>query len=240
MTSPYDALAPYYDEVVRGRRDDAKVLRQVLKKYRCRPKTVLDLACGSGKLTKEFKNAKVTGIDLSPGMLTLAREQLPEATLLQADMRSLRLPSRFDAAWCMYDSMNHLDNFRDWTRTMQTAHRHLNPGGVFVFDVNTVTKLEAMVADSPFMHHFKKGMLVTEVSKQKSRYLWQLNIFERQKDDLYRLQEAEIPETAYETERILEVMERTFEDVTILDPVRKRPSKHSMRLYFAGRKAKVK
>ncbi|MBN2284800.1 MAG: class I SAM-dependent methyltransferase [Tissierellales bacterium] len=94
--------------------------------------TLLDIGCGGGKnilnLKREFK---VTGLDLSPAMLSQAKELNPGCTFVQGDMRTFRLGRTFDSV-LMDDAISHMNCRMDLVAALQTAHAHLTPGGVLV------------------------------------------------------------------------------------------------------------
>jgi len=97
---------------------------------------VLDLGCGSGEPIACHLIAQgcaVTGVDFSPAMLALARQRFPNATWIEADMRSLDLGIRF-AGIIAWDSFFHLD--RDEQRELiPRLVRHLLPGGALLVTV---------------------------------------------------------------------------------------------------------
>jgi len=106
------------------------------------PKTILDLACGTGIPTIMLarRGYRMTGVDRSPEMLAVLeakRGELPIATV-RADMREFSLPEPFAAAICLYDSMNYLLTEDDLTRCFSCTRRAVVPGGLFIFDMNTV------------------------------------------------------------------------------------------------------
>jgi SAM-dependent methyltransferase len=95
-------------------------------------KTLLNLGCGAGSddfsLKKYFK---VTGVDLSPEMLKLARKLNPDVKYLQGDMRSVRLKKKFDAV-AVFDAINYMLSKEDLRSLFATAHEHLKPGGLLI------------------------------------------------------------------------------------------------------------
>jgi len=96
-------------------------------------KSLLHLGSGAGGHDQFFKQAfKVTGVDLSPGMLVLAREAHPDVDYIDGDMREVRLGRTFDAV-AVPDSSDYLLTRRDIERTLATAAAHLKPGGVLLF-----------------------------------------------------------------------------------------------------------
>lgn len=95
-------------------------------------KTLLHLGCGAGGNDHTFKkHFRVTGVDISRGMLAIARKRNPEAAYVRGDMRSVRLRERFDAI-AIPDSIGYMTTLRDLRRAVGTANRHLKPGGVLL------------------------------------------------------------------------------------------------------------
>ncbi len=112
-------------------------------------RTALDLACGTGGLTRELHAAGigVTGLDGSAEMLRVAAERLPDVKFIAGDLRDFELtselsgsgPLTFDLVSCVFDSYNNLLGDGDLGRALSRAYRALNPGGLLAFDVNTRT-----------------------------------------------------------------------------------------------------
>ncbi|HSH69022.1 MAG TPA: class I SAM-dependent methyltransferase, partial [Deferrisomatales bacterium] len=100
---------------------------------------VLDLCCGTGQLAAVLagRGYRVTGVDLSGEMLTRARQHHSSPDWVQADVRQLALAPAFDAATCLFDSINHLLTTEDLQRVLAGARAALAPGGLLLFDVNT-------------------------------------------------------------------------------------------------------
>jgi SAM-dependent methyltransferase len=99
---------------------------------------VLDLCCGSGHVTKELvqRGYKVTGVDNSAELIALARKALPGADLQVQDATTLRLKTRYDGVLSTFDSLNHILSLDGLQRAFESVHRILEPGGLFVFDMN--------------------------------------------------------------------------------------------------------
>ncbi len=96
------------------------------------PCTLLHLGCGAGGMDGVFKrHFSVTGVDLSAGMLALARQTHPELEYIEADMRSLQLGRRFDAV-AIPDSIDYMANRDALRQALRSAAAHLKPGGVLL------------------------------------------------------------------------------------------------------------
>jgi SAM-dependent methyltransferase len=96
------------------------------------PRTLLHLGCGAGGHDREFKrHFAITGVDLSPGMLNMARARHPEIEYLEDDMRSVCLNRRFDAV-VIPDCIDYMTTPDELRQAVRTAVEHLHPGGVLL------------------------------------------------------------------------------------------------------------
>ncbi|NBI68567.1 class I SAM-dependent methyltransferase [Pseudoflavonifractor sp. 60] len=113
--------------------------------------TVLDLACGTGSLTRELalRGYEMIGVDQSPEMLSEAAEKnrgaAPiEPIFLCQSMDQLDLYGTIDACVCCLDSVNYVTDPRKLAKAFQRVHLFLMPGGLFLFDINSPEKLEGL------------------------------------------------------------------------------------------------
>lgn len=126
-------------------------VRQLWSHFGLQPHRVLDLACGTGSVTKELLGYgyEVEGADLSGGMLKIAERRLPPGTpLWRQDARTLTIPSPpFDACVCLFDSLNYILELPGLQSAFRSVRRHLVPGGSFIFDMNAIRALEKGMFD---------------------------------------------------------------------------------------------
>jgi len=115
---------------------------QLIKQHAQRPVTsLLNIGCGGGKNAFNLmKHYQVTGLDLSPAMLELAKTINPTCEFIEGDMRSFSLGSTFDAI-LLDDGISCMASQADLSAAFQGAFCHLNPGGVMITtpDVTTET-----------------------------------------------------------------------------------------------------
>lgn len=98
----------------------------------CPPETLLHFGSGAGGHDAYFKNHfKVTGVDLSKGMLNKARARHPEIEYIEGDMRTVRLNRLFDVA-VIPDSIDYMVTDEDLNQAITTASLHLKPGGLLL------------------------------------------------------------------------------------------------------------
>jgi len=121
---------------------------KLARSFEGRPESVLDLACGTGNVAFAFhrRGFKVAGVDYSETMIAEARRKAKDLGIdipfYHQDMRSLDLKAQFDLVVCLFDSLNYLIRLEDVEAACVGVARHLNPGGLFIFDVNTRYALE--------------------------------------------------------------------------------------------------
>jgi SAM-dependent methyltransferase len=220
MTAVYDVLAPHYDAVTGDCATEAAFIRRIIERRHGGAATLLDVACGTGGIAALLAGAyQVSGLDISPGMLAVAREKLPgEIPLYQADMTRFKLHVTFDAVICGYQGVNHLLSFPDWERFFRCVYEHLNDGGVFVFDIITSGNLMAMANAPKIVQRFGDNYLLISVRTADGMvFEWRIEAFESQPDGRYRLLEQAVRTRSFPLGRIREALSRGFADVEVLD-----------------------
>ncbi|MDZ4784455.1 MAG: class I SAM-dependent methyltransferase [bacterium] len=230
----YQKFGQFYDAIMGDRINSAKLVRSLLRKYCPRCKSLLELACGTGSVLLPLsKYYTVYGLDLSPKMLTKAKQKLPGIKLYRQDMSSFSINKKFDAIICVFDSLNHLKKWTDWKRTFNKVHKHLNEGGVFLFDVNMEAKFRDLAAQPPWVHEFEDNLLIMNVScDRKGLSTWNIKVFEHQKAGLFKLHEENIYEQAFPYTKIEKELRQKFKKVNALDVSTDKVSPQSKNLHF--------
>ncbi len=133
--------ARYYDLIYRDKdyRGEAEYTHNLIRKHEVSGNTVLNLGCGSGRHDRYLaeKGYKITGVDFSEEMLTLARNEASENGFLdyvKGDVRSVRLGKTFDIVLSLFHVMSYQVSDEDILASFATASAHVKPGGVFIFD----------------------------------------------------------------------------------------------------------
>ncbi|MBM3947558.1 MAG: class I SAM-dependent methyltransferase, partial [SAR202 cluster bacterium] len=134
--------AAYYDLLYAGKEYEAECdfLESVWERFGVRPRSVLDLACGTGghALPLARRGYELHGVDLSAPMLAhceaKARAAGVPVTVVCQDLRSLALHRTFDAAICMFDAIGYLAGNDDLRAGLTRIRAHVAPGGLFVCD----------------------------------------------------------------------------------------------------------
>ncbi|NRD75904.1 class I SAM-dependent methyltransferase [Bacillus sp. BRMEA1] len=158
--SGYEQFAYLYDELMSDAPYDqwVKFVKDVLGKFSSHEGTshLLDLACGTGELSIRFaqEGFKVTGIDLSEDMLAVAQAKAVDAGVhipfYQQDMAALDGLDQFDVIGIFCDSLNYLKTEKDVISTFSHVFQFLKEGGIFLFDVHSLYKINDIFIGQTF------------------------------------------------------------------------------------------
>ncbi len=217
----YDEFAWFFDRYwADGFLDDA---REGFESYflpRLAPGSrVLDVCCGTGQMARLLSERRfeVVGIDGSQQMIELARENAPDATFERADVRVAVANGRFQAAVSMYDSVNHFASVDEISAVFLNVFVALEPGGLFLFDVNTADGFQEAGAETYADVETKRVCVVkTRFDEEEGRAVAAITLFQS-KDEKWSRRDFEIEEFLHDEadlERILR--EVGFTDVEVL------------------------
>jgi SAM-dependent methyltransferase len=237
MMAVYDLLAPHYDAVTGDAATEAAFIHGIIERRHSQAASLLDVACGTGAVTALLSGAyRVSGLDISPGMLAVAREKLPgETPLYLADMTSFRLNVKFDVILCAYQGINHLLSFPAWKKSFDSAYEHLHEGGMFVFDVATVGYLRRMASIPHIAEQFADNYLIIRVRTADGMLFdWQIEVFELQPDGRYSLLTQTVKLRSFPLAAIQDALSARFTDIeTIRDGGNSADEKSTDRVWFA-------
>ena len=147
----FNRYAGYYDTFYKTKEYDkeCKFLEALCAQYLpYKPKTILDLGCGTGNhmIPLLKRGYRVTGIDHSPVMLTIAQEKLKKinkkADLIRAPLQSFNLQKKFDVIICMFSVLDYLVKDRHLKNTLQNVVRHMAKKSLFIFDFWNASAVE--------------------------------------------------------------------------------------------------
>jgi len=150
----YERFAYVYDACVRGAPYDkwVRAITGLWSAHGCAPISVLELGCGTGSVLRRLAalGYDMIGVDASADMLACARDKAPGVLLLQQDMRELELYGTVDAAISVFECMNYLPNLSGLLRVFANVRTYLNPGGLFIFDINSKNKYIRLSDETPY------------------------------------------------------------------------------------------
>lgn len=241
----YSALSEFYDSLTTDvpYTEIADFAELVFAEYGVRVKSILDIACGTGTFMSIMarRGYDITAADPSAEMLSVASGKLeglePKPLLLCQSAEELDLYGTVDAAVCTLDGLNYIapDSLGEALRRVLLF---LEPGGVFLFDINTPYKLRSLDGEM-FIDETDDVYCVwrTEFSEEDGACIYGMDIFSRSGDVWLRSEEEHV-EYAYEPERLRELLEQTgFEDVRLYGNLSLQPpAEDELRVFIAARK----
>lgn len=245
----YDFLAGCYDEFTTdvGYAAWADYIEAHFRRRGLPGKTVLDLACGTGSLTRELaqRGYEMIGVDLSPEMLAEAAEKnqdvdgIPPIFLCQS-MDKLDLYGTIDACVCCLDSVNYVTDPKKLQKAFERVYLFLMPGGVFLFDINTPEKLQGLDGQV-FLDETEDAYCVwrAEYSKRSRICSYFMDIFRLDEESgLWERGEELHRERSYEPQELVEYLTQAgFQDIRQFGNLKMRaPKPGEDRIFFTARK----
>lgn len=245
----YRNLARSYDRLTNDVDYEATVAfyERILRSEGLHPRSCVDLACGTGSVAAILaqKGLQVLGVDQSEEMLTVAQQKVEalenRPMFVCQSLQQLCLPRGVDMAVCALDSLDYITEPEDCAEAIRRVYRALNPGGIFLFDVNTPEKLRAMDGQV-FLDEDEDVYCVWrgEFSEQTNICAYGMDLFQRQGESWVRSFE-EHREYAYSAEQLVGYLKKAgFTRIRVYgDRVMERPRPGEQRIYIQARKGKI-
>lgn len=246
----YHALAESYDRLTNDvdYKEVVEFYFQILQRENLQPRTAVDLACGTGSVAVLLaeKGLNVVAVDMSEEMLCVASQKAQELenppVFVCQKLENLSLPKGVDLAVCALDSIDYITNPEDCAKAMKRIYRALNPGGCFIFDVNTPEKLRAMdgqvfLDEDDDVYCVWRGAFDDETNICS----YGMDLFQRNGNAWYRSFEEHC-EYAYSAEQLVGYLKTAgFTHIEIYgDRTLDKPGAGEQRIYIKARKGKIK
>lgn len=221
---PYEAWSNYVEEI--------------LAKEGIRDGILLDLGCGTGKMTRIMadKGFDMIGIDNSMEMLDMAREYEYDREedsgilyLLQ-DMREFELYGTVRAVYSACDCLNYIMEEEELLTVFQLVNNYLDPKGLFIFDMNTSYKYEHLLAENTIAENREEGSFIWEnyYDKEEQVNEYDLTLFIKESDDEEEERFLRFTETHFQRCYSLECVKQLLQEagmelVAVYDAYTKNP-----------------
>ncbi|WP_281085967.1 class I SAM-dependent DNA methyltransferase [Eubacterium ruminantium] len=156
MDTTYSKFALVYDNLMDNIPYDewTSYLKKLLDDYDIKEGIIAELGCGTGNITERLAEYgyDMIGIDNSPEMLDIAMQKgaanKSSSLYLCQDMREFELYGTVRAVISLCDSINYITDKDDLVTIMRLVNNYLDPGGLFIFDFNTLHYYRDVVADN--------------------------------------------------------------------------------------------
>ena len=248
--SSYESFARVYDLFMDNipYEEWCGYLTGLLEDQGIRDGLVLELGCGTGKMTRLLagKGYDMIGVDNSVDMLEIAMEKKEEEgqdiLYLLQDMREFELYGTVRAVVSVCDSMNYLTEEEDLLEVFRLVNNYLDPGGIFIFDLNTEYKYEEILGEATIAEDREDASFIWDnyydPEEQINEYDLALFIpVEKDGETLYRKYEETHYQKAYSLEKVKELLAKAgMEFVDAYDAFTRNPVKEdSERIYILAR-----
>ena len=245
----YEALAASYDRLTNDVDYEATVefYQQILDGEGAKPRTAVDLACGTGSVAAILarKGLEVLGVDMSEDMLTQAVQKVQDMEhpprFICQPLQELQLARGVDLAVCALDSLDYILDPKDCAQAIRRVYKALNPGGIFIFDVNTPEKLRAMDGQV-FLDEDENVYCVWrgEFDEESNICSYGMDLFQRQ-GDLWQRSFEEHREYAYSQEQLVGYLKDAgFTGIGVYADRRlELPEEGEQRIYIKARKGRI-
>lgn len=242
--SSYDALAEFYDALTADVKHGAwaDYFEAALEREGITAVTVLDLACGTGAMTIELarRGYETIGVDISGEMLSVAAEKTAglkgavRPLFINQSLDELDLYGTVDAAVCCLDGLNYLEP-EELARALERVLLFLEPGGLFMFDLNSPDKLESMDGEL-YIDETDEVYCIwrAEYEAEEARCVIGMDIFSRE-GELWRLSREEHVEYAHNIQDMLRMLNKAgFARAGVYGEGFSEPGEDAQRIYFTA------
>jgi cyclopropane fatty-acyl-phospholipid synthase-like methyltransferase len=224
----------------------ADYVQSILKKYKINGSMILELGCGTGSFGIEMakRGYEMICLDLSTEMLDCAAEKAEkedlDILLLNQDMCNFELYGTVDVIVCLLDSFNYLTKDLQVKKLFKLVHNYLNPGGLFIFDVNTEYKFKNTLANN-FFYEINEDVTYiweNEFNPKTKKARFDLTFFVKREDELYERFDETHFERAYSNDEIMAfINDSDLEFIKIYDELKlKKPVEQSQRNFYICKK----
>ena len=200
----------------------AKNILDLCDKNNIDRKNMLELAAGSGMLTRFFFDEfeSIDALDLSTDMLNVfANNYNPNnVNLIYYDMVEFENPGAYDLIVILLDSINYVTNPKDLEKLFANCYKNLKLGGLLVFDINSEYKMREIFGSNCYVYEYEDILYTWDNFMEDDLVDMHLNFFIEDEDGKYnRIYEYQ-QERVYERYFIKDLVEKVgFSDIEVFD-----------------------
>lgn len=208
---------------------------------------VVDLGCGTGTLTELLyqQGYDMIGVDNSGEMLSVAMEKRAESgseiLYLMQDMRELELYSTVGTVISVCDSVNYILEEEELVQTFSLVNNYLYPGGLFIFDFNTVYKYEEVIGDATIAENREECSFIWENYYHPEEQIneYDLTVYVQEEEGLFRRFQETHYQRGYTPEQMAKIIEKAGLELVLMrdSDTDGAVTKQSQRVYLVARES---
>ncbi|MDD6307943.1 MAG: class I SAM-dependent methyltransferase [Clostridia bacterium] len=200
----YDDFANIYDLVMRDTpyADWISYYKAIFARFHRTPELVLELGCGTGNITTRMaaEGYDMIGLDNSLAMLSHAKEKNQDILYLLMDMTDFELYGTVDAIISGLDCMNYVTE--DIDKVFSLVKNYLNPGGLFIFDIQSPYKLKELLPGEPIICDEDDIVYIWESEVEQSLCHFYITFFTKNENGTYSRCDEEQTQRIYEIDEL--------------------------------------
>ncbi|MFX1464960.1 MAG: class I SAM-dependent DNA methyltransferase [Promethearchaeota archaeon] len=237
----YEKFSEFYDLVTPDEFyiDYFEFILKILKEINFNPKKILDLACGTGRLTKNFldKGYDIEGLDISASMLEIAKKR--GLKVYQSNMVDFNIGQKYDLIISTYDSLNYILQESNLKKCFNSINKHLNQEGFFIFDMNSEFKINKILPEyKADYYEFQDAELIWLNNHEPDLWIGEIILFKKTKDGKFDRFCEKYVEKAYKLTKVKKLLEQANFEIleTYSDFKFNKIKKNSKRWFFVNQR----
>ena len=217
----YKLISIFYDKFFSWNFQDYSLFLEdnILNNYQKNNLKILDIACWTWWIFPYFIDKyKIDWLDFSKEMLLEAKIKFPKSNFYLKDMTDFLLEEKYDVAFCLFDSINHLDSLLKWEKVFKNIYNSLVNDWILFFDCNTLQKLSSFDSKNNFIAKNKNDYIIlNRKSILPNKAIWNLKSYKFQWSSSYFLEEAFIEESSFYLKEINNILVKYFKNIEYYD-----------------------
>ncbi len=190
----------------------AEKIIQIIEKYHNQAIKLLELGVGIGVVLKNFPEKYfISGLDIEKEYIEYCKRNFPRAKFYHSSMHDFNLKEKYEVIFSVYDSINFLSNFEQWTATFLCVEKHLSEKGLFIFDMYT----EKILSDEKILQHTCQvesiGYSIDRGIVNNNLLEWEVIIFEHKKENQYEKHIFSFYERIFPTSKVENELSKYFD-----------------------------
>lgn len=222
----------------------AQNIKDLCKKHQVGKENMLELATGSGMLTRHFFDdfEKIDALDISPDMLKVFAQKydVDKVNLIYYDMVSFINEDTYDLIVILLDSVNYVTEKEELIELFENSYKNLKDDSLLVFDINSEYKIKEIFGSNCYVYEYEDIFYTWDNFFEDDLCDMHLDFFIREEGDTYRRIREFQQERLYKVEEIKEILEKIgFSHIEIYDEDDMGEVKpDTMRILFSAKKEK--